>query len=69
VKLAGNLLGNLFFLDNRVFVSLKSIFTSPGTMTWQYIDGKRKKYIPPITLYLLWHFTLLESNDGMQRKI
>ncbi len=51
VRLLGETLSNLFFFDNRFFVAMRDLFRFPGRMTVAFLDGKRKKYISPITLF------------------
>lgn len=54
-RLLGEVFGNFFFLDNRILVSLKHLFAFPGRMTVEFIEGKRKKFISPITLFLFFN--------------
>ncbi len=42
----------LFTIDNRVFRTIIDLFTKPGKVTQDYIDGKRAKYLPPLRVYL-----------------
>jgi len=51
-RLLGEVFGNIFFLDNRILLSAKYLFLSPGRMTVEFLKGKRKKFISPITLFL-----------------
>ncbi|MDW3192330.1 MAG: DUF3667 domain-containing protein [Cytophagales bacterium] len=51
-RLLGEVLGNIFFLDNRFFISVGYLFRFPGRMTIEFLGGKRKKFISPITLFL-----------------
>ncbi len=51
-QLLGEVLGNLFFLDNRFFLSVRYLLFFPGRMTVEFLDGKRKKFISPVTLFL-----------------
>jgi len=44
--------GNIFFLDNRFFLSIWYLVRFPGRMTVEFLDGKRRKFISPITLFL-----------------
>lgn len=50
--LLGDLLNNLFFLDNRFWVSYKYLLFKPGVMTYEFLEGKRRKFMSPITLFL-----------------
>ncbi|MEM7551377.1 MAG: DUF3667 domain-containing protein [Bacteroidota bacterium] len=52
LKLIGNFFINTFFLDNRFLVSFKYLLLKPGVMTHEFLEGKRKKFFPPITLFL-----------------
>lgn len=59
-------LSNFFFIDNRIFVSTIYLLFKPGVMSKQFIDGKRKKFLPPITLFLfvnLFYFLVSPSTD------
>ena len=52
-RLMGEFFGTIFFFDNRFFVSIKHLFGFPGSMTVKFLEGKRKKFISPVTLFLL----------------
>lgn len=54
-NLLGEILSNVFIFDNRFFLSLWYLFRYPGKMTVEYLAGKRKKFIPPITLFLFFN--------------
>lgn len=51
-KLVGEFLGNLFFFDGRFYKSVNYLITKPGRMTSEFLEGKRKKFLPPVTLFL-----------------
>ena len=51
-RLLGEFLGNVFFLDNRFFLSIWYLVRFPSRMTVEYLDGRRKKFISPVTLFL-----------------
>jgi len=51
-RLFGEFFGNIFFLDNRILLSAKYLIRFPGRMTVEFLEGKRKKFISPITLFL-----------------
>lgn len=53
--LLGDFLGNLFFIDNRFILSVKYLFGFPSRMTVEFLEGKRKKFISPITLFLFFN--------------
>ena len=50
--LLGVFLENTFFLDNRFLKSLRYLFAFPGRMTVEFVAGKRKKFVSPVTLFL-----------------
>jgi hypothetical protein len=39
-------------LDGRIFTTLKLLFTRPGQLTVDFLEGRRVRRIGPITLYL-----------------
>lgn len=43
---------NIFFFDNRFFLSVWYLVRFPGRMTVEFLEGKRKKFISPITFFL-----------------
>ncbi|WP_460926429.1 DUF3667 domain-containing protein [Spirosoma agri] len=53
-------LGHIFYefvesithFDNKLWNSLKAIFTRPGKMTAEFLEGKRARYVPPARLYV-----------------
>lgn len=51
-RLLGEFLSNTFFIDNRFFLSVWYLLRFPGRMTLEFIGGKRKKFISPVTLFL-----------------
>ena len=50
--LLGDFLSNVFFLDNRFLISVWYLFRFPSRMTLEFLEGKRKKFISPVTLFL-----------------
>ena len=50
--LLGEVLGNIFFLDNRFINSAWYLVRYPARMTVEFLEGKRKKFISPVTLFL-----------------
>jgi len=50
--LLSEFLGNIFFFDNRFLLSIRYLFGYPGRMTVEFLEGKRKTFISPITLFL-----------------
>lgn len=54
-RLLGEFLGNLFFIDNRFLLSVGYLIRFPGRMTVEFLEGKRKKFISPISLFLFFN--------------
>jgi len=52
IQLLGDFLGNVFFIDNRFLLSVGYLIRYPGRMTVEFLEGKRKKFISPVTLFL-----------------
>ena len=44
--------GDYFHYDNKFWRTIKTMFTKPGLITKEYIEGKRVKYLNPIQLYI-----------------
>ncbi len=51
-----DLAGNIFSFDTRLWRSLKSLLTNPGSYTAEYLDGHRKRFVPPLRLYIFISF-------------
>lgn len=51
-RLLGVVFSNFFFVDNRFFLSMWYLLRFPSRMTVEFLEGKRKKFIPPVTLFL-----------------
>lgn len=49
----GNFLSAVLNADNKFFRSFVLIFTYPGRLSLQFTNGIRKKYFPPLSLFLL----------------
>ncbi|MEL7144953.1 MAG: DUF3667 domain-containing protein [Bacteroidota bacterium] len=61
-RLLGEFFGNVFFFDNRFFLSLWYTIRYPGRMTVEFLDGKRKKFISPVTLFLFFNLIFFFVN-------
>ena len=51
VHMAGHFLADYFHYDSKFFKSLGYLFTRPGYLTKEYLEGKRVNYIPPLRLF------------------
>lgn len=59
-----------FSVDNRAVHSLIPLFTKPGKLTREYIEGKRQQYVHPIRMYLtvsIVYFTLISLSNLIGR--
>ncbi len=45
-------------LDGKFLITLKTLFTKPGKVSKDYVEGRRARYIHPIRLYLFVSFML-----------
>ncbi len=45
--------GAAFFLENNVFRNLWYLLSKPGFLAAEYLDGRRKRYMTPLSLFLL----------------
>lgn len=64
--LLSELFDSMFNLDSRFFKTLLTIFTHPGKITKEYNVGKRRRYAPPLRIYLissLLFFLLMGINN------
>lgn len=61
---------SIFHFDIKVWTTLKAIFTSPGKITNDFIEGKRVCYVNPARFYVFISFVLflliavLSSSNG-----
>ena len=46
----------IFHVDNNIFRTLGALLFKPGLLSSEYIAGRRKKYIPPMRLYIFISF-------------
>jgi hypothetical protein len=51
LHMAGHFIADYLHYDSKFFRSLKLLFTRPGFLTEQYLEGKRTLYIHPLRLY------------------
>lgn len=56
--LAGEVAGELFSWDSRLWRTILPLLFRPGFLTAQYIAGRRARYVPPLRLYLIISFVM-----------
>lgn len=54
--MAADFIGGFFAFDARVYRSLKLLILKPGSLTHDYLRGRRQRYVPPFKLYLFATF-------------
>lgn len=69
--LVREVLGDLLDIDSRLWRSLLPLVFRPGHLTFEYLRGRRVRYIPPFRLYLVLSliFFLLNSIDDERKFI
>lgn len=55
---AGDILGDIFTLDSRVWRTLFPLFFKPGFLSAEFNAGRRARYMPPFRLYLVVSFLM-----------
>ena len=45
--------GDLFELDSRIWQTLIPLLVRPGKLTYEYLAGRRARYMPPFRMYLV----------------
>ncbi|MBU1821999.1 MAG: DUF3667 domain-containing protein [Bacteroidetes bacterium] len=54
--------------DKGIFHLLKALATKTGTVAREYVDGKRKKYFPPLNFYLIVATLMVLSMTTLQKQ-
>ncbi len=52
-ELIGEVLKETFDVDGRALRSVRTLFLQPGTLTREFLAGRRKAFTPPLRLYLV----------------
>ena len=52
-SLAADVVRETFEVDGRVWLTIKTLFLSPGMLTGEFLAGRRRKYTSPLRLYLV----------------
>lgn len=50
---ASHALHELTHLDTKVFATVRYLFTRPGYLTVEYVEGRRTRYMKPLSLFLV----------------
>lgn len=54
----GEVVAEVFSLDNRILTSLRLLCLRPGQLTLEYFAGRRARFLPPFRLYVFVSFLL-----------
>ena len=60
-----DLLHGVFHFEGKIWRTLPMLITKPGTLTREYIDGRRASYVSPIALFLFCIFLLFTAINSM----
>ena len=52
-ELISDAFGDLFELDSRLWRTLVPLLVRPGTLTRDYLQGKRARFMPPFRMYIV----------------
>ena len=52
-ELVSDAFGDLFELDSRIWKTLVPLIFRPGHLTYDYLQGRRARYMPPFRMYLV----------------
>lgn len=66
-EMARDFLGDFFAFDARLWRTLVPLFSRPGQLTVDYIEGRRARYVPPLRLYVFAgfvYFTIVAIGGG-----
>lgn len=69
LHMVGEFLHGVFHFDTRAWKTLPLLLFRPGTLTHDYIHGKRARYVSPLAMFLLAVFAMFfvfELSDGLR---
>jgi len=52
-SLVADVVKETFEVDGRAWLTIKTLFRQPGTLTREFLAGRRRTYTPPLRLYLV----------------
>ncbi len=56
-NLVADVIKETFEVDGRAWLTLKTLFRRPGMLTSEFLAGRRRRYTPPLRLYLVTSIT------------
>ncbi|MBK9109685.1 MAG: DUF3667 domain-containing protein [Saprospiraceae bacterium] len=67
------LIEGIFHLDNKTWLTIKTLFLHPGMITKNFIEDKRNRYSPPVRMYIwctaLFMFSFWLLMDTISHKL
>lgn len=67
--------GSAFFLENNFLKNLWTLVSRPGRLTLDFMEGRRKRWMPPFSLFLLinlfyfWYTPLTDLNLSLKEQL
>jgi hypothetical protein len=58
IHVIGELMHGLFYLETKTWRTLPMVLVRPGTLTRNYVYGKRARYLSPLTMFLFSIFLM-----------
>lgn len=64
--------GSAFFLENNFLKNIWTLLTKPGKLSLDFIEGRRKRWMPPFSLFFLinlfyfWYSPLTDFNPTLK---
>ncbi len=52
-SLIAGVIKETFEVDGRAWLTVRTLFRHPGKLTYEFLEGRRRKYTPPLRLYLV----------------
>ncbi len=52
-SLVADVIRETFEVDGRAWLTIKTLFRHPGVLTSEFLAGRRRKYTPPLRMYLV----------------
>ncbi|WP_448700204.1 DUF3667 domain-containing protein [Mucilaginibacter sp. AW1-3] len=65
----GHSISHYFHFDEKFFNTLVPLLTKPGELTHAYLDGKRTKYLQPVSMYIFVSILYFLVVPHLQHKI
>jgi hypothetical protein len=67
-ELTGDVLAEVTDVDNRLFRSVRYLFTRPGFLSREHAEGRRARYVSPVRLYLIFSVAFFAAVSLVARR-